>query len=152
MMLQRLQYCSDREIWTDFDRVFEVGTMWKVSKYLAISVPYFPVFNPNTGKCRPEITPYLDTFHAEKMNQELILLHQVLHVNLTLIIDECPVWLIKTLFLILLRNARCKNLLFGHWKAHAPFKKVTGWVFIYFSKYSYKCKSSFFKREFNNFY
>ena len=22
------------------------------------------VFKPNAGKCRPEITPYLDTFHA----------------------------------------------------------------------------------------
>ena len=25
---------------------------------------YFPVFSPNTGKRRPEKTPYLDTFHA----------------------------------------------------------------------------------------
>ena len=25
---------------------------------------YFPVFSPNTGKYRPEKTPYLDTFHA----------------------------------------------------------------------------------------
>ena len=25
---------------------------------------YFPVFGPNTGKYGPEITPYLDTFHA----------------------------------------------------------------------------------------
>ena len=24
------------------------------------------VFNPNTGKYEPEITPYLDTFHAVK--------------------------------------------------------------------------------------
>ena len=37
---------------------------WKVSKYGVISGLYFPVFNPNTGKYRPEITPYLDTFHA----------------------------------------------------------------------------------------
>ena len=29
----------------------------KVSKYVVISGPYFPA-------CRPEITPYLDTFHA----------------------------------------------------------------------------------------
>ena len=35
-----------------------------MSKYGVISVPYFPVFNPNTGKYGPEITPYLDTFHA----------------------------------------------------------------------------------------
>ena len=39
-------------------------TAWKVSKYGAISGPYFPVFSPNTGKYGPEKTPYLDTFHA----------------------------------------------------------------------------------------
>ena len=39
-------------------------TAWKMSKYGVISGPYFPVFNPNTGKYRPEITPYLDTFHV----------------------------------------------------------------------------------------
>ena len=33
-------------------------------KYGVISGPYFHVFSPNTGKYRPEITPYLDTFHA----------------------------------------------------------------------------------------
>ena len=51
--------------------------MWNVSKYGVISRPYFPVlglnteihknlsvFSPNTGKYGPEITPYLDTFHA----------------------------------------------------------------------------------------
>ena len=37
---------------------------WKASKYGFFSGPYFPVFNPNTGKYGPEITPYLDTFHA----------------------------------------------------------------------------------------
>ena len=35
-----------------------------MSKYGVISGPYFPVLSPNTGKCVPEITPYLDTFHA----------------------------------------------------------------------------------------
>ena len=33
------------------------GTAWKMSKYGVIS-------GPNTGKYGPEITPYLDTFHA----------------------------------------------------------------------------------------
>ena len=33
-------------------------------KYGVISGSYFPVFSPNTGKYGPEITPYLDTFHA----------------------------------------------------------------------------------------
>ena len=40
-------------------------TAWKVPKHGVISGPHFPVFSPNTGKYnRPEITPYLDTFHA----------------------------------------------------------------------------------------
>ena len=36
-------------------------TAWKVSKYEVIS-------GPNTGKYEPEITPYLDTFHAVHVN------------------------------------------------------------------------------------
>ena len=32
--------------------------------YGVISGPYFPVFSPNTGKFGPEMTPYLDPFHA----------------------------------------------------------------------------------------
>ena len=39
-------------------------TAWKMSKYGVISDPHFPVFGLNTGKYGPEITPYLDTFHA----------------------------------------------------------------------------------------
>ena len=39
-------------------------TAWKVSKYGVISGPYFPVFRLNTAKYGPEMTPYLDTFHA----------------------------------------------------------------------------------------
>ena len=49
-------------------------TARKVSKYGVFSGPYFPalglnterysVFSPSTGKCGPEKTPYLDTFHA----------------------------------------------------------------------------------------
>ena len=35
-----------------------------MSKYGVISGPCFPVFGLNTGKYGPEITPYLDTFHA----------------------------------------------------------------------------------------
>ena len=35
-------------------------TAWKVSKYGVFSGPYFLVFGPNTGKCGPEKTPYLD--------------------------------------------------------------------------------------------
>ena len=35
-----------------------------MSEYGFISGPYFPVFSSNTGKYGPEITPYLDTFHA----------------------------------------------------------------------------------------
>ena len=39
-------------------------TAWKVSKYGVISGPYFSAFGLNTGKYGPEITPYLETFHA----------------------------------------------------------------------------------------
>ena len=35
-----------------------------MSKHGLISGPCFPVFSLNTGKYQPEITPYLDTFHA----------------------------------------------------------------------------------------
>ena len=35
-----------------------------MSEYGVISDPYFPLFGLNTGKYGPEITPYLDTFHA----------------------------------------------------------------------------------------
>ena len=41
-----------------------VNTALKVSKCRVISGPYFPVFGLNTGKYGPEITRYLDTFHA----------------------------------------------------------------------------------------
>ena len=47
------------------EKAVEVYTVWKVCKYAVISGPYFPVFSPNTGKYGPEITAYLDTFHAE---------------------------------------------------------------------------------------
>ena len=36
----------------------------------AFSGPYFPVFSPNTGKCGPVKTPYLDTFHVVTLNSE----------------------------------------------------------------------------------
>ena len=35
-----------------------------MSKYGVISSPYFPVFGLNARKYGPEITQYLDTFHA----------------------------------------------------------------------------------------
>ena len=40
-------------------------TAWKVSKYGVISGPYLPVFGLIMEIITPEITPYLDTFHAE---------------------------------------------------------------------------------------
>ena len=45
----------------------EIDTARKVPKYGVISGPYVPVFSPNTGKYGPEISPYLDTFHAMKL-------------------------------------------------------------------------------------
>ena len=44
--------------------VWLIYTAWKVSKYGVISGPYFPEFGPKTGKYRPEVTPYLESFHA----------------------------------------------------------------------------------------
>ena len=41
-----------------------MATAWKVSKYGIVSGPYFPIFGLNTGKYRPEITRYFDTFHT----------------------------------------------------------------------------------------
>ena len=55
-------------------------------KYGVISGPYFPafrlnmeryylsVFNPNAGKYGPEITPYLDTFHAVNISSNQAML------------------------------------------------------------------------------
>ena len=37
----------------------------KVSRYGVIPGPYFPAFSQNAEKYGPEITPHLDTFHAE---------------------------------------------------------------------------------------
>ena len=41
-----------------------LDTAWKESKYGVISGPYFAVFDLNTVKYGPEITPYLDSFHV----------------------------------------------------------------------------------------
>ena len=43
-------------------REFYYFTAWKVFKYGVISGPY--LVNLCTGKYGPEITPYMDTFHA----------------------------------------------------------------------------------------
>ena len=43
---------------------YKTCTAWNSVQYGVISGPYFPVFGLNTGKYGPEITPYLDTFHA----------------------------------------------------------------------------------------
>ena len=45
-------------------------TALKVPKYEVTSGPYFPVFSLNIGKYRPEITPYLDTFHAVDLTKK----------------------------------------------------------------------------------
>ena len=44
--------------------IIRIIIAWKVSKYGVISGPNFPVFGLNTEKYGPEITPYLDIFHA----------------------------------------------------------------------------------------
>ena len=43
-------------------------TAWKVSKYGNFSGPYFPVFRPNTEKYGPQKPPYMNTFHAIRVN------------------------------------------------------------------------------------
>ena len=43
---------------------YNSSTTRKVSKYGVISGPYFPVLGLNTEKYGPEITLYLNTFHA----------------------------------------------------------------------------------------
>ena len=45
----------------------ERHTAWKVSKCGVISGPYFRLFRLNAGKYGPEITHYLDTFHAVQL-------------------------------------------------------------------------------------
>ena len=57
---------SFREICVKYSKKNSVGilTAWKLSKYGVISGSYFPVFGLKTGKYGPEITPYLDKFHA----------------------------------------------------------------------------------------
>ena len=49
---------------TIFNHLIKFITAWNESEYGVISGPYFSVFSPNTEKYGPEITPYLDTFHA----------------------------------------------------------------------------------------
>ena len=59
-----------------------------MSKYGVISGPYFPLFGLNTGKCGPEITQHLDTFHAVHYSQRLL---SELLIFFTLLI--CNVWI-----------------------------------------------------------
>ena len=67
-------------------------TARKMSKYGVFPGPYFPVFglnteiyevfyvfSPNTGKYRPEKTPYLYTFHAAFSIKDLQRMHDLKH-------------------------------------------------------------------------
>ena len=60
------KYCSIKTRRSLISMLFYISNAWKVFKYGVISGPYFPVFRLNRGKYRPEITPYVDTFHAVK--------------------------------------------------------------------------------------
>ena len=62
--------------------ILELITAWKVSKYGVISGPYFPVFELNTGKYGPEITPYFDTFHAVNFSSRSWFRKDKLNINL----------------------------------------------------------------------
>ena len=46
------------------EKLYLRWTVSKVSIYEVFSGSYFPLFGLNTGKYGPEITPYLDIFHA----------------------------------------------------------------------------------------
>ena len=54
----------DTNYFSDYSKKNEIVTAWKVSEYAVISGSYFPVSSPNSGKYGPEITSYLNTFHA----------------------------------------------------------------------------------------
>ena len=56
--------CNDYNLIRNIVTVTTTYTARNVSKYGVISGPHFPLFGFNTGKYGPEITPYLDTFHA----------------------------------------------------------------------------------------
>ena len=61
-ILEKVKMYKQRK--TKYSTIYSTYTAGKVSKYGVISGPYFPVFGLNTGKYGPEITAYLDTFHA----------------------------------------------------------------------------------------
>ena len=60
-------------------------TAWKMSKYGVYSGSYFFVFCPNTGKYGPEVTPYLETFHA-------VVVSLIICWFTTLFRSSCPVF------------------------------------------------------------
>ena len=70
-------------------------TAWKVSKYGVISDPYFPVLSPNTRKYGSEITPYLDTFHADYSNTELFQVRIFLYLDQNMIYETFWFFFIK---------------------------------------------------------
>ena len=57
-------------------------TASKVSKQGVISGPYFPVFGLTTGKYGPEMTAYLDTFHAVGWSNKVSVLNKTKDLNI----------------------------------------------------------------------
>ena len=41
-------------------------------------MPYLSVFSPHAGKYGPEITPYLDTFHAVSLFKDVVIFIQTI--------------------------------------------------------------------------
>ena len=76
----------------NYARSEHIYTVWKVSKYGVISGPYFPAVGMNTGKGGPEITPYLDTFHAVLLNKSLMENFNICKIFLS---ELCFLWLLK---------------------------------------------------------
>ena len=56
-------------------------------KYGVISGPYLPVFSPIAGKYGPEITPYMDTFHAVYVNGQITVV-DISHFYITWVISQ----------------------------------------------------------------
>ena len=73
-----------------------------MSKYGVFYGPYFPAFSPNTGKCGPEKTLYLDTFHSAGLNES----HKKFSFEVLVCLYSCIALLLKLVFAMTLGQYR----------------------------------------------
>ena len=71
--LETYQYSASQQTINDW-------VFW-LQQYGVISGPYFPLLELNTGKHGPEITPYLDTFHAVNFLPKLVKIERNVNSN-----------------------------------------------------------------------